>query len=520
MLHSRKSPKSRSAVRKTALPVVAGALLATAACSGGTSYDKDAAGDGGGKKNGTLTVATTADISTMDPAMHRDRTNQAVIRNVFNALVGQDGDLKPVPELAASWKQTDSRTWKFTLRKGVTFHNGEKFDADAVKYSLERVLDEKQGSPRADMLSVISGIRVEDPQHVEIRTKEPAPTLLAGLSVNEIVPPGYVEKVGDKKFAAKPVGTGPFTFKDWQPNERITLEANRKYWDGAPEVGRVVFRPVPEVSARIAALKSGDADIAAEIPPDQAKELTGDVKAAKADGTRIFYLAMNVTEKPFDDRGNRVAVNRAVDREALVTSLYQGNARPLDQPAFPEMKGYDEDFKGVGHDAAAAKKELADASGTPVRIDAVEADKTLAQAVAGQLEKAGLKASVRVLEEQAFAKRIESGASQAHLSSWGVAEGDADVIFARHFWSPAREDAVYTAYEDKELDGLIKQAREEADQEKREQIYADATKIVMRDAPWAPLLNPQEIYGVSERVQGFTPSSIGRFEVAKTTLAP
>lgn len=367
------------------------------------------------------------------------------------------------------------------------------------------------------MLSMIDKVEVEGEHVVVITTRQPAPTLLASLSVNEIVPPDYVEEVGDKEFAQAPVGTGPFTFKEWVRNERVVLNAYDEYWGGRPKVDNLVFRPVPEVSARIAALQSGDVQIAAELPADLAQSLEGNVKSSSVSGTRVFFLAMNVTKPPVNDVDVRVAVNQAIDRESLVKNIYGGFARPLNQPAFPEMIGYHAEFEGYPHDQDAARDVLGSV-GSPFEIDVEEKDKTLAEAVAGQLRAAGLDAKVNVLETQAFEDTIGSGGSTAYLSSWGVAEGDADVIFARHFWSPSRKDAFYTGYKSTDLDALIERGRSTADEAERKRIYAEAIEMVMADAPWAPILNPEEIYGVSTTVQGWEPSPIGRINASDVLL--
>jgi peptide/nickel transport system substrate-binding protein len=504
---------SRDITRRAVVVAAAAGLASTlvAGCAGGDSVD-DAGGSGG-----TLTVAQSADIITMDPAMHRSRINQTVVRNVFEALVNQDEALNPVPELATEWTQVDDTSWRFWLREGVTFHNGEPFNAEAVKFSLERVLDPAQASPRASMLTMIDSITVEDEHTLLITTAQPAPTLLASLSVNEIVPPGYVQEVGDEEFGQQPVGTGPFTFVEWVVNERVVLAANDGYWGGRPELDQLVFTPIPEVSARIAALRAGDVQIAAEIPADLADSLDGDVDAVSVNGTRIFFLAMNVTEAPFDDPEVRVAVNQAIDRQLLVDSIYEGRARTLNQPAFPEMVGYHESFAGYSYDQAAASAVLSEVDAS-IQIDVEERDKILAEAVAGQLQAAGLSATVNVLEGEAFRDATSGGASIAYLTSWGVAEGDADVIFARHFWSPTRADSVDTGYQNPELDPLIEQGRSTADAAERERLYAEATEIVMADAPWAPLLNPEEIYGVATAVQGWQASPIGRINAVGVSL--
>lgn len=513
------------------LAIVSALALGLAACGGGdgeTFGDAEQPGDAGdveeaGEESdaepaaGQLVIAQSADVLTMDPHMHRTRITQNVVHNVFESLVNMDNELNPVPELATEWDQEDDLTWRFTLREGVTWHNGDEFTAEDVKFSIERILDPDQASPRASMLEMIDSVEVEDDHTVVITTGDPAPTLLSGLAVNEIVPAEYVQEVGDEEFAEAPVGTGPFTFDQWVPNDSVMLDAYPDYWDGAPSVDGLVFRPIPEVSSRMAALQSGDVHIAAEIPTDLTGQLTGDTEPVGVSGTRIYFLAMNVTEAPFDDQEVRVAANHAVDKDALVDALYEGNARSLNQPAFPEMVGYTDGIQEYGFDADAASAVF-EGVDQAVEIDVTEADRTLAEAVAGQLQAAGLEASVNVLEDQAFTDAIESGSSTAYLSSWGVAEGDADVIMARHFWSPSREGAFYTGYTNDALDELIVAARSTLDEAEREDLYADAMEIVMDEVPWVPLLNPEEIYGVSTQVQGWEPSPIGRFNVADVTL--
>lgn len=466
----------------------------------------------------SLTVAQVAAVETMDPAMHRARITQTVVRNVFEALVNQDNELAPVPELATEWEQVDDLTWRFTLREGVTFHNGEEFTADAVKYSIDRVLDPEQASPRASMLSMIVSVEVEDEFTVVITTAAPAPTLLASLAVNEIVPPAYVEEVGDAEFAARPVGTGPFTFvSSSDSGSRVILEANEDYWGGAPTVDRLVFEAIPEVSSRVAALQSGAVDIAASIPADLAATLSGRTTSASVTGTRISFLAMNTLGGPFADPAVRQAMNKAIDKDAIIEGLYLGFAISLNQPAFPQMVGYNTSYKGYKYDQDAAAKVLTGVSES-ITIDAEEEDRLLAEAIAGQLQEAGLTASVRVLESLAFDESVAAGASQAYISSWGVAEGDADVILARHFWTQTRPGNVFTGYSNLAVDELIVAGRSTLDEKERTAIYADAIELIMEDAPWVPLLTAEEIYGVSTGVEGWEPSPIGRINAKTVTV--
>lgn len=503
-------------MKKTRKAVLTGFALAAAlilsSCSQAGQTDTAKTG------SATLTVAQVSPVVTMDPAMHRDRVTQTVVRNVFEALVNQDDKLAPVPELATAWTQVNDTMWRFTLREGVKFHNGEEFNAEAVKYSLERVLDPKQKSPRASMLSMIESVTAEDKFTVVITTRSPAPTLLASLAVNEIVPPAYVKEVGDEKFAAAPVGTGPFTFSNSENSgSRVVLEKNDDYWGGAPRISRLVFDTIPEVSSRMAALQSGTVNIATNIPPDLAETLGGATKAVSINGTRIAFLAMNVTKAPFNEAPVRKAMNQAIDKKAIVDGLYLGYANTVNQPAFPEMIGYSESFKGYEYNSDSASAVLSRTT-TPITIDVKEENRVLAEAIVGQLQSAGLDAEVRVLEALAFTDSISSGASQAYINTWGVSEGDADVIFARHFWSEGRAASFDTGYSNPDVDKLIIAGRSTLDANQRKDIYAQATELVMDDAPWVPLFTAEEIYGVSTKVDGWKPSPIGRIDVKTVNI--
>lgn len=503
--------------RKTRIALGATAIAA-ALVLGGCSNSSEVAADAQDSDGGTLTIAQISPVISLDPAMYRNRVTQTVVRNVFEALVNQDESLAPVPELATGWEEVNDTTWRFTLREDVTFHNGEPFTAEAVKYSIDRVIDPAQESPRASMLSMITNVEIEDDYTVLITTEAPAPTLLANLAVNEIVPPEYVEEAGDAEFAANPIGTGPFTFESSADSGgRVILTSNEDYWGGAPRIDRLIFETIPEVSSRIAALQSGAVDIATNVPADLASTLTGDVEPVSVNGTRIAFLALNTTAAPFDDVEVRRAMNTAVDKDAIVDGLYLGFAETLNQPAFPQMIGYDESFSGYEFDLEGARSVLSEISES-VTVDATEADRMLAEAVVGQLRAAGLDATVRVLEALAFDESTASGASQAYISSWGAAEADVDVIFARHFWSETRESTFDTGYSNPAVDDLIVAARSTLDTAEREDLYSQAIELVMDDAPWVPLLTAEEIYGVSTNVNGWEPSPIGRINAKTTTV--
>jgi peptide/nickel transport system substrate-binding protein len=440
------------------------------------------------------------------------RETRAIKRQIFDALVVQGDDLRVAPQLAESWTVTDDKVWVLKLREDAKFHNGEVFNAETVVFNLNRMLNPDSPAANSSTLrTLVESVVASGEYEVTITTKVPAPTLLTTLAFVEIPPKALIEEIGDEKFAEHPVGTGPFEFVS-RDGSTVVLKRNENYWGGAPASAEVTFSTIPELATRIAALKAGEIHIADQIPPDQIGELSGSVAPMTVPGTRLYYLGMNVEVAPFNDVNVRRAVGKAIDRQLLVDSIYGGQARPLKEMAFPEMFGYDADLEGFTYDAAAAKEVLS-AITEPVKVSVRQVDLVLAQATVGFLQQAGLKAEVEVVEDAAFGDMTAAGTGQAFVSSWGVAEGDVDAILAPHFWSGRGDKRHFTNYSNPEIDRLFEEGRSTTDAAKREEIYSKALAILVEDAPWAPLVNPSEIYGVSTQVTGWAPSSTGMYRI-------
>lgn len=489
-------------------------LLAVGACSG-AGADAEANDD-----DSVLTVGQADKVMNLDPVQPPTggRETRAVKRQIFDALVVQGRDLVPAPQLAKSWTNPDELTWVFALRDDVTFHDGEKFTAETAKFNIERILDPSNNATwRSQLGSLVAEVSVRSEYELVIRTPAPAPTLLTVLAFQEIVPQKYLEKVGPQEFNNKPIGTGPFKFVS-RSEDRVILERNDDYWGGKPKVKQLAFQTIPDVAARIAALQAGEVNIADKIPTDLADTLAGPVKAVSASGTRIYFLAMNVNAAPFKDVKVRQAVGAAVNVDELAKNLYKGRALGLNQPAFPQMFGHQEKAAGFTYDPQAASATLK-AVTTPIKIDVKQTDLTLAQAVVGQLQAAGLTIKLQTLEDEAFDQAIDNGRSQAYLSSWGVAEGDLDAILSRHFWSERGDDSRFSNYTSAPLDALIVHARGTADKGTRMTDYAQVIDQLVRDAPWRPLVTPDELYGVSSSLQGWEPSATGIYHLTEAHLA-
>ncbi len=488
----------------------------------------------GGKKraSNSITIALDRGVDTLDPAMHRSRTTEAVIRNIFDGLVTRDRNMKVVPELAESWNTIDPHTWEFKLRRGVRFHDGSPFTAEDVKFTIDRIITPGavagESSPRKGLLGEVDGAEVVDKHTVRIRTAKPFPALLSMLTFHEIVPKSYIEKVGDKEFAVKPVGTGPFKLKLWKRGERILLERFTGYYGGSPDIPPVgaakldgiLFKPAPESASRMSSLLAGEVHIIESVPPHSVKTIcTRSTEARTAPGTRTLYLGMNVLEGPFRDRRAREAVAYAVDFEAIVERVLSGQATVLAGPLVPAALGFDSSLEAVAHDPARAKALLRRARfpmDRLVEIDCEDSDKEIAQVLADQLRAVGLRARARVWNWDLLHPQLVDRKRTMFLTHWGNASLDPIGILEPLFASEGRGN--YTGFQSRQVDDLLATARTSFDKAERERSYAEVQRILRDRLPVVCGLARNEIYGVSNRVRGWQPTSDGMLNMHDVSL--
>jgi peptide/nickel transport system substrate-binding protein len=214
-----------------------------------------------------LRVAIPRTPENLDPTMNLSSIRAQVGVSLFDSLVGRDPENRIVPELAESWKLLDENTWQFKLRKGVVFHDGEPFNAEAVRFTLQRVLDPNQKSPNRANIAEIAKVEVLDNFTVNLITQKPYAPLVNRLIDFPILPPKYTAEKGNQGVALRPVGTGPFRFVELVKDEHLIVEAFPRHWRGAPAIRRIVFKPVPEPFTRAAALRNGEVDVITIVPP-------------------------------------------------------------------------------------------------------------------------------------------------------------------------------------------------------------------------------------------------------------
>src|SRR5258705_2006028 len=350
------SNETRTMTRRTALRV----LGLTAAVSGLRAGAPVSAAPTGEAK-----IGLAAEPNTFDPHLTVGRNTQIFIANVYDGLTARDVQGNLVPGLAETWKRVNATTWQFTLRKGVKFHNGDDFNAECVKFTLDRATNPETKATISSELGTIASTEIVDPYTVNVITK--TPDFLVPVRLGELfglmLSPKHTNAVGKEAIATKPNGTGPFKLVTWLKNEQMVLEANESYWRGAPKVKRIIVRPMLEDAARIAALQAGEVDLIAPIPHVRIGELkrTDKLVIKTIAAPRIFHVTTDVRKPPFDNVKVRQALNYGVDVNAIVKSLYFGYGTRLATVVDKGALGYDPSVQPYPFDPSKAKALLAEA---------------------------------------------------------------------------------------------------------------------------------------------------------------
>ncbi len=475
-------------------------LALAAAVFGGAAVAGDA--------DGTVTIAQGVDVSTLDPHMSNDVPTTNVLQNVFDGLIYRSQTMDLEPGLAEAYEQVDDLTWRFTLREDVYFHNGEPFNAEAVKFTIERILDPELSSPQASGIRYVDEVVVVDEYTVDIITEQPYPLLTAQLSAIAMLPPQYLAEAGVSGFREHPIGTGPYAFSQWRKDERLVLEANPDYFRGIPQIGEVVFRPIPETATRVAELQSGAVDLITNVPPHQVPVLENEaaLAVATAPSARILFIVLTtIDEGPLQDRKVRQALNHAVDKEAIVDAILDGYGNPLAAPVPEGAFAFDPDLEGYAYDPERARELLAEAGyegGFDLVFESPSGrylmDREVAQAVNGFFEDVGVNTDFSILEWGVFVGKLyEKAGAESMLLGLGSATIDAD----SYLFAQLRTGEISSYYTNAELDQLLDAARAEMDEDIRREMLFEAQRMAHEDAALIPLYQQVDIYGHHDRLE-------------------
>ncbi len=464
---------------------------------------------------GTLTFATGVDPDSLDPQNTQSNPGEQVNRMMHDNLVRFNTKMQIEPALAESWTQSkDGLTWTFKLRKGVRFHDGTPFDAKAVKYFFDRVLGDEKPFKASLYTPFVQGAQVVDDTTVRVTLKQPFAAFLFRLahSAGAIVSPAAHQKWA-KDFALHPVGTGPFKFVEWVKGDRVVLEKNDGYWGGRPHLDRIVVKTIREDPARVLMLESGDADLIVNIPPEDVPRLRRDARfiIESIPTARALYVTINTKKKPFDDVRVRRALNYAVNREAFVKDLYQGNAAVVPGIVAPLQNGFAK-LPGYPYDPKRAKELLAQAGVSDLKVKLWSSkgryakDFELTQAVQQDLAAVGVDAAVAIMEWGAYLAATKTPPDQTDrelfLFGWSPSTGEAHwgMFPLLHSSQQAPRGDNRGFFNLKALDDAIDRAGSATSDQSRLGALREAQQIVVAEAPVIFLLSPNLIIGRSSKV--------------------
>ena len=479
-------------------------------------------------KGGTFIFGRGGDSVGLDPALEEDGESFKVCDNIYDTLVQyKDGSTDLEPGLAEKWDSSeDGLTWTFYLRKGVKFHDGTPFNADAVLFSLNRQHEKTHpfhnvsGSyvywVATGLAEIVDKITAIDDFTIQITLKTAYAPFIYTIAITPfaIVSPTAVQKWGDAYFN-NPIGTGPFKFSRWDKKDKIVLVANDGYWGGRPNLDRVVFRSIPDNAVRLIELQQGGLH-AMEFPnPDDLQQIEADetLQLLTQPGMNIGYLAMNFDKPPLNNQKVRLAINHAIDKATIIKHLYQGLGMPAKNPIPPTLWSYDDTIQDYDYDPELAKKLLAEAGfpngfestlwALPVPRPYIPDGRALAEVIQSDLRKIGIKTKIVTYDWGTYLEKTKYGEHDMAMLGWSADLGDPDNFF--YFLlskSSAEKPAGNIAfYRSDEMQNVLEKARATSNKDERDYLYKEAQRIFHKDAPWVPLAHAKQVLVINKRVK-------------------
>ncbi len=486
-------------IRRTLAALLAAATLATA-----SAQERE------------LVIAQGIDVPGFD--VHSPGSSvtaiESVLVNIFDYLVWRNADGDFEPGLATSWEPIADDAWRFQLREGVVWHDGEPFTAEDVKFSLERIATDTSLSENNNY-SQIREVEIVGDHEVIIHTNGPDPILINRISrLNSgIAPKHYVDEVGWEQFALEPIGTGPFRLVEWRRDDRIVLEAFDDHWRGRPAYDRLVHRTIPEDSTRVGELITGGVHVAANVPVQDQERIDGSGVATVELQPSAFInmIVFNVNEgTETADPRVREAIDLAIDRELLVEGVMGGLGAVTAARLNPGISAapVDQYFGVNAYDPERAVELLAEAGYGPgeltIKLYGSSGRHPLlpeqTEIIAAMLEAVGIVTEIEVLEFSAYTSRIWNAAAFEHLVVTGLGNSMRDNWFAMQALYCEGTYQERVGWCNERFDEVMDLAQTEVDPEARAALLHEATHIVAAERPWITLFQQQNLTGVSSDV--------------------
>lgn len=473
-----------------------------------------------------LNYATSSEIVGLSPVLTNDNVTSDVLAQIYDTLFVRDPETNEiVPNLAVGYENPDDKTWVIKLREGVKFHDGTPFNAEAVKFTFERIGDPEVASPRASLVEPIESIEVRDEYTVVMKTKYPYGPFLATLTHSNasIVSPTAVKKHGDLMQNA--AGTGAFVVDEWVSGDHITLKKNEDYWGETGNVDKMVYQIVPEAATRIAMLETGEVDFLDSIPPEHLDRLrdNSDVEVKLVQGSPIRYFGFNFKKEEFNNLKLRQAVAHAVNQKQLASTL-NGLGYASHGIIGPKVFGYKEEIEDYGfeYDIEKAKELLAEAGypdGFETTIWSTSYDtyyQRMAQIMQAELKKIGIDADVKLLEWGNYLSATQKGEQDMFLLGWSNLTGDGSELVYPNLHSDNLGGANRSFYEG--ADEMISATRKTVDQEERLELLHEVNKYLVEQAVWIPLYHQTVVAATRDNVKNLIIKPNGEWLVKDVVL--
>ncbi len=476
------------------------------------------------KKGGTLRVGFYIEAATMDPHLSGSKIDRQVYHNIYEPLVTLDTRLGIKPGLAESWTQPDAKTLVFKLRRGVKFHDGTDFNAEAAKFNFERMKTEPK-SVRKGEVANIDTVEVVDSHTIKVNLKKPDAALLATLTdrAGMMVSPKVVQERGvELGRNAKGAGTGPFEFVEWVKDSHLVIKRHDAYWNkqGGPYLDRVRYRPIPDDVVKLQSLQSGEIDVMDYVQPR-------DVAAVKADKNLVvvdvpsladFAYQLNTTRPPFNSKPLRQAVASALDLEQIVKGVWLNVGVPANGPIPPTSWAYDKSIPPIKRDLAKAKAKLAEGgqaggftftlttNNIPINIQEAEV-------MQAQLAEAGITAKVKLVDSATLISDGNTKSFEMISFQWS-GRPDPDGNTYQFLRTTPGTSFNWSGISNPQIDALLDRTREISNQAERRKLYSELTKLLQDELPMIFVIHPVEPKAFSPRVQNYEaiPDGMMRFK--------
>ena len=493
-----------------------------------------ACGEERSAKNDAIVVGIGTNPTQLDPRLAQDAVSSKMLRFIYSRLISKDHEGRTVLELAEKWERPTPLVHRFELRRGVRFHNGEALTSSDVKYTFDSIREPSLASPKAAGLKELERIETPTPHTVVFHLKEPSASFAESLMVGIL--PKSAREAGSR-IAQKPVGSGPFEFVEFTPDERITLKAFAGHFAGKPAYERLIFRILPEETIRVLELESGGVDFlqnafSPDILPRFVKNKR--LKIRKRLGTNFSYIGFNMSDPILSKLEVRRAIAHAIDRRPIVRFIHKGLVQEADSLLPPDHWAHRKGLPSYAHRPELAMK-LLDAAGYPdpdgpgprTRFTLVyktsqnELGRRIATVFGHQLARVGIRMKIRSYEWGTFFGDIRNGNFQLYSLTW-VGISDPDIyryIFHSRFIPPAGLNR--GRYRNARVDALLEEAHQADAPGIRARAYGEAQRILGRELPYINLWHSVNVAVFDRRISGYQVFPDADFiSLAKATLSP